>query len=114
MQVVNGKTDGFIGKDKIYIGRGTKKLPRSPLANPYSIGFDGNREQVIKLYREWLWYQINISEHNPNGALKKLLAMARLVKGGKPLILTCYCAPLACHGDVIRNAILWLIRENKV
>jgi len=32
MQVVNGKVDGFVGKDKIYIGRATKKLPRSPLA----------------------------------------------------------------------------------
>jgi hypothetical protein len=114
MQVVNGKVDGFVGKDKIYIGRATKKLPCSPLANQYVIGFDGDRDRVIELYRRWLWYQVNIGEHNPNGALKELLTIARLVKTGKPVILTCYCAPLACHGDVIRNAILWLIQENLV
>jgi len=114
MQVVNGKVDGFVGKDKIYIGRANKNLSRSPLANQYAIGFDGDRDQIIELYRRWLWYQINIGEHNPNGALKELLAMARLVKAGNPVILTCYCKPLACHGDVIKRAVDWLIRENKV
>ena len=69
---------------------------------------------MIELYRRWLWYQINIGEHNPNGAFKELLSIARSVKSGKQVILTCYCAPLACHGDVIKRAVDWLIRENKV
>ena len=67
---------------------------------------------MIELYKRWLWNQIN--EHNPNGALNELLSIARSVKACKQVILTCYCAPLACHGDVIKKAVDWLIRENKV
>jgi len=114
MQVVNGKVDGFVGKDKIYIGGATKKLPSSPLANQYIIGFDGDRNQVIELYKRWLWYQVNIGEHNPNGAFKELLRIARLVKAGNPVILTCHCKPLACHGDVLVNCVNWVIQENLV
>jgi hypothetical protein len=34
--VINGKRDGFIGQDKIYIGRANKfyGLQKSPLHNP--------------------------------------------------------------------------------
>jgi len=113
MQVVNGKVDGFVGKDKIYISRGTKTLKCSLLANQYSIRFDGDREQVIELYRRWLWYQINIGEDNPNGAFKELLRIARLVEADNPVILTCHC-PLACHGDVLVNCVNWMIQENLV
>lgn len=114
MEIINGKQDGFIGQDKIYIGRATRTLERSPLANLYAVGFDGDRAQVIELYRRWLWHQINIGEQNPNGALKKLLAIARLVKTGQPVILTCWCKTLPCHGDVIIRAIDWLISQGKV
>jgi len=114
MQVINGKSDGFIGKDKIYIGRATKSLDRSVLANQYAIGFDGDRDQVIELYRRWLWYQVNIGEGNPNGAFKELLRIARLVKAGNPVILTCWCKPLACHGDVIVRCVEWMIAKNLV
>jgi hypothetical protein len=114
MQVVNGKVDGFVGKDKIYIGRTNKNFPHSPLANQYAIGFDGERDQVIELYRRWLWYQVNIGEHNPNGAFKELLSIARLVKSGNPVTLTCYCKPEKCHGDVIVSCINWLILQGLV
>jgi hypothetical protein len=113
MQVINGKVDGFVGKDKIYIGRATKTLKRSLLANPYAIGFDGDRDQVIKLYKRWLWHQIN-GKHNPNEVLKELLAIARLVKADNQVIFTCYCKPLACHGDVLVNCVNWIIQENLV
>lgn len=40
------------GKSGEYIGRG------SPLGNPFVIGKDGSREQVIAKYRVWLNEQI--------------------------------------------------------
>lgn len=55
--------------------------------NPFKIGRDGTREQVIEKYEAWLMA-------NP-----KLLDAARRELRGKDLL--CYCAPLPCHGDVL-------------
>jgi len=68
------KLTGLLAKTKSTSEEGTKILRLSALANPYSIGFDGDRDACIQLFRRWLWYQINIGEHNPNGALKELLS----------------------------------------
>ena len=38
----------------IYIGR------PSLLGNPYAIGKDGTRQEVIERYRTWLWRQIKL------------------------------------------------------
>lgn len=37
LKIINGKKDGFIGENKIYIGRYNKSynLKPSPLSNPY-------------------------------------------------------------------------------
>jgi hypothetical protein len=37
---------------KAYVGR------PSPLGNPFALGRDGSREQVIARYRRWLWAQL--------------------------------------------------------
>lgn len=77
MKVVNIKKE----KCTIYIGR------PSIFGNPFIIGKDGNRDEVIKKYRD---YVIN----NP-----KLL---EAIKGlDIDDILGCYCKPLSCHGDII-------------
>ena len=71
----------------VYIGRGSK------FGNPYHIGKDGTREEVIEKYKEWF-----------NKKIKKDRFRAEVLKlKGKKL--GCYCAPRACHGDVI---IEWL------
>ena len=38
-----------------YVGR------PSPLGNPFVLGRDGNREEVIAEYRHWLWAQMQWS-----------------------------------------------------
>jgi hypothetical protein len=63
-----------------YVGRG------SPWGNPFRIGRDGTRDEVIEQYREWLLY-------NP-----ELMARLPELKGKR---LGCYCKPLRCHGDVL-------------
>lgn len=65
----------------VYIGRPTR------FGNPFVIGRDGTREQVIAKYEEWL-------RKNP-----ALIEDMRKTLKGKDLV--CYCAPQACHGHVI-------------
>ena len=77
MKVVHCKRDEF----DIYIGRPSK------WGNPFAVGKDGTREEVIKKYREWLFQQ------------PELLKEAREELRNK--ILGCWCAPKACHGDVL-------------
>lgn len=75
MKVVNLRTDKYTH----YIGRG------SVFGNPFKIGKDGNREEVIKKFERYAReYVINIIASIPKNA-----------------ILGCYCKPKACHGDVI-------------
>ena len=67
-------------KYDIYIGRGSK------WGNPFIIGKDGTRSEVIKKYNKWIQNQPQLmnSLHELNGK-----------------ILGCYCKPKACHGDVL-------------
>lgn len=77
--VVHKRKESF----DVYIGRPSK------WGNPFVIGPHGTREQVIELYREWI---------NQTGRAY-LRECARKELRGKRL--GCYCAPLACHGDVL-------------
>ncbi len=65
----------------VYIGRPSK------FGNPYVIGKHGTREQVIERYRQYLVL-------NP-----ELYLAAKRELRGKDLV--CFCAPEACHGDVL-------------
>jgi hypothetical protein len=67
-------------KFDIYIGRPSK------WGNPFKIGNDGNREEVIKKYEQWIKQQPD------------LLKLIPTLKGK---ILGCYCAPNECHGDIL-------------
>jgi hypothetical protein len=102
LSVVNGKIVGF--KDGIYIGRGGKGKKQSPLANPYKIGVEGDRDFVLKLYRKWLWDELN----RPNPEVIKELVRILILSKEKPVKLVCFCSPLKCHGDVIVSCLNWL------
>jgi hypothetical protein len=113
LTVINGKTNGFLGTHKIYIGRANYsiRLFQSPLANPFVIGRDGNRAQVIQKYREWLWQNVKAWKESgsENEVVKELLIIRDRVLNGENIALSCYCFPLACHGDIIVKCIHWLI-----
>ncbi|HTU90417.1 MAG TPA: DUF4326 domain-containing protein [Gemmataceae bacterium] len=64
----------------VYIGRPSK------WGNPFVIGKDGTREEVIAKYEAWFIRQ---------PALMAALPELR----GK--VLGCWCAPHACHGDIL-------------
>ena len=76
MKVVHCKREKY----DVYIGRPGK------WGNPFSIGKDGTREDVIKKYEEWI-------RNN-----SKLLNDLHELKGK---ILSCWCVPKACHGDIL-------------
>jgi hypothetical protein len=78
-----------------------------PLGNPYALGRDGNREQVIARYRRWLWGQLQSPGSPQERELRRLLAQARFGE----LELLCWCAPLPCHAVVVRGAVLWMAGE---
>lgn len=74
--------------DDVYIGRYHRRSGRaeSVWANPYHIGQDGTRDDVIAKFRAYL--------------LDRPWLLERLgeLKGKR---LACWCAPAACHGDVL-------------
>lgn len=87
MKVVHCKKFDNSSPEYVYIGRPSK------YGNPFSIGVDGTRSEVIRKYERW----INLPEQSELRAdIKRELA-------GK--ILGCWCKPLACHGDVILRII---------
>ena len=100
--IVNKKT--FQGLSYEYIGR------PSILSNPYT-HLDlhktkakykvNSRDEAIDKYREYLIYEVQ----NGNAAIiNELYRLSEIVKN-KTLILSCWCFPKRCHGEVIKEMI---------
>lgn len=81
-RVLNKYKDN-IPSSAVYIGRPTK------WGNPFVIGKDGERHQVIAKFVDYIWDQKQ----------DELRAAVRRELKGKDLV--CFCAPNACHGDVL-------------
>ncbi len=59
IRIVNRKHfKGGSGDNEVYIGRATAGTKGSVLGNPYRIGRDGAREEVIEKYDRWLSWEI--------------------------------------------------------
>lgn len=69
---------------EVYIGR------MSPFGNPFRVGRDGNRTEVLAKFATY--FQQRVAE-DP----KFWYAVQRLI--GRTLV--CHCKPMDCHGDVI-------------
>ncbi len=112
VSVVNAKADMMELHRGEYIGRGNRRgrLTRSPLANPFKIGRDGDREQVIAKYRDWLHCRIQAGDRE---VLNELARLTSIVERTGKLVLACWCAPLPCHGDVIKATIEEVLREEE-
>ena len=76
----------------IYCGR------PSEWGNPFEIGKDGTREEVIEKYRVWLLTNADLMGRIPE------------LKGK---VLGCWCAPLPCHCDILAGLANqeWLLRS---
>ena len=88
--------------NNVYVGRGgvvfidKKRFPPKPsiFANPYKVGKDGNREEVIIKYKDYILEKIK----NDSKLKEELLNL----KGKN---LGCWCNPLSCHADVLLEII---------
>lgn len=80
---VLNKKQHFISSEAVYIGR------PSIWGNPFQIGRNGTRADVIAMHRAWLKSQSRLLRRLPD-------------LRGRDLV--CFCAPLACHG----HTLLWL------
>ena len=78
MSVVNCRDKGV--RIDVYVGRPSK------WGNPFQIGRDGSRSEVIAKYETWLYSQKHLMDALPELAGKNL---------------GCWCAPLPCHADIL-------------
>jgi len=74
--------------DAVYVGRAMPRrgLAESAFANPYRIGQDGDRAEVVAKYRSWLLGR------------QELLQRLHELRGRR---LACWCSPEPCHADVL-------------
>lgn len=77
-KVLNKRKDG-VPKGAVYVGRPSK------WGNPFTVGIHGDRDHCIQLYKERLI---------TSGLINDIEELR-----GKDLV--CWCAPEACHGDVL-------------
>ena len=82
----------------VYIGR------PSPLGNPYKIGADGDRDEVIRRYRQWLEHALRFKPE-----VKKEFWRIKRLSMNNDIALQCWCSPLPCHGDVIKEMLDGLV-----
>lgn len=80
LKVYNKRTHG-VPPGAIYVGR------PSVFGNPFVIGRDGSRNEVIRKYEAWLLDR------------PALVARAKRELRGKSLV--CWCAPQRCHAHVL-------------
>lgn len=87
--VVHCQRDQF----DVYVGRGRD----SEWGNPFVLGQDGDRAEVIAKFKRHLWARVQ------DEGRELIVKLAEL--HGKRL--GCWCSPEACHGDVLAQAAEW-------
>jgi hypothetical protein len=103
--VVNEKSPVMPWATRVLIDRST------PLGNPFPMRSESDRELVIAQYRVWLWNQLK----DPSSpAARAFVELARRwAESDCDLELACHCKPLACHGDVLKSALVWYVNSHK-
>lgn len=96
-RVVHCKREPF----DVYIGRGRDSRWGNPFSHREGTSAEfvvGSRAEAVEAYRRWLWTKIQAP-----GGTALIAELAEL--HGKTL--GCWCAPQACHGDVLAAAAEW-------
>lgn len=97
-----------------YIGRENKTygVRESPLANPFPLKKESERDGVIDQYRDWLESVLTVDgEDNP--VRIELNRLKKIYRDTGELNLVCWCFPRRCHGEVIREVIMREFDEEK-
>ena len=80
----------------VYIGRAAGKAGQ--WGNPYVIGPDGTRDEVIEKYAVWIRTQPELMKALPELRNKTL---------------GCWCSPLRCHGSILISLLAELDDTNE-
>jgi hypothetical protein len=96
MQVVN--VENTDSSDYIYIGRSRRYGGPTKWGNPYKIGKDGTRDEVVAMYEAWLLSPIGYKHEGFPFSNKELMEQIPEIRAKN---LGCHCAPLRCHGDLL-------------
>lgn len=85
-KVLNKRGMAKLPEGAVYVGRPSK------WGNPFVIGRDGSRRVVMRKYAQWV--SARMKDYKDDFGKE----MVRELKG-KDLI--CWCAPEACHADIL-------------
>jgi len=93
-KVVHCKKEKF----DVYIGRSSRE--KYHYGNPFAIGKDGDRQEVVRKYYAWISRAENqqLESERREWIRNNLQAL-------KDKTLGCFCAPLLCHGDVLAGLV---------
>lgn len=85
-----------------YIGRKWAELEGTIFGNPFHLGPDGDRTEVLLKFAEY-WYAEE----------QRWLRMMAYIFLQPNAVLGCWCHPLACHGWIIAGYLNWKYMEQK-
>jgi len=86
--------------DGEYVGRMSGRRIGSPLANPYRLTNEQDRTRVLNLNRAWLRGRVRDRLTPQYREMRRLAELA--IRTGH-LRLLCWCHPLPCHAEDIRE-----------
>jgi len=91
----------------VYVGRPMprQRLPGSPLGNPFPVP-QFSRQEALERYEDWLDDQLT-RDTPARREFERLVALARV----GDVTLLCWCAPRACHADIIKARIEKILEE---
>lgn len=101
--VINKRAAPPEGAHVVYVGRPTA------LGNPFAVGIDGTRDEVVEDYAGWL--QDKLDDPDPNEQQQMFAELIIAARTHDVLALQCWCAPQACHADVLREELLSILEN---
>jgi hypothetical protein len=92
---MNDENNIYIGrKGVVFIDNIRYPQQSSNFANPYKIGKDGTREEILLKYKNYI---VNKLKNDKDLVIELLLL--------KDKNLGCWCCPEKCHGDILLELI---------
>jgi hypothetical protein len=104
-----------------YSGEGEFIGRPSPLENPYKITKSRSRRTAIVMYAQYITDAImneGFASEDHEEIISELNRLFKILINNQKLDLICYCSPLECHGDIIKQLLLnqyhtgfWLVNK---
>lgn len=80
------------------------------LGNPFIIGEDGDRNEVIEKYK--IYFDRKML--NDKEFKESFYQLAEDYKRYETIQLACWCSPQKCHGDILKQALEEIYRDTRI